>query len=198
MLDVIYVATRNRHKVEEFRELLAPVTANVRPLPDEAGTCPENGASFEANAVEKAVFYARYCPGWVLADDSGICVDALGGAPGVMSARYAGVHGDSAANNRKLLSALAEVPAEERKAEFVCAIAVWNHALGRGLVVRGTLRGQVATELSGSGGFGYDPLFYVPELGKTLAELTAEEKNRWSHRARAVDALIAAWKGDVP
>ncbi|WP_029420072.1 RdgB/HAM1 family non-canonical purine NTP pyrophosphatase [Alicyclobacillus macrosporangiidus] len=198
MLDVIYIATRNPHKVEEFRQLLAPVAQDVRPLPEEAGACPENGVSFEANAVEKAVFYARYCPGWVLADDSGICVDALGGAPGVMSARYAGVHGDSAANNQKLLSALAEVPAAERTAEFVCAIAVWNHRLGRGWVVRGTVRGQVATALSGSGGFGYDPLFYVPELGKTLAELTAEEKNRWSHRARAVDALIAAWKGEVP
>ncbi|MCL6516586.1 RdgB/HAM1 family non-canonical purine NTP pyrophosphatase [Alicyclobacillus sp.] len=199
MPEVIYVATRNPHKVDEFRALLAGVAERVEPLPDGTGECPENGVSFEANAVEKAVYYARFCPGWVLADDSGLCVDALDGAPGVRSARYAGVHGDSAANNRKLLAALADVPPADRRAQFVCAIAVWHREARRGWVVRGEVPGYIAQVPAGAGGFGYDPLFWLPELGRTFAELSAEEKNRWSHRARAVQALLAVWgRGDVP
>jgi XTP/dITP diphosphohydrolase len=194
-VNVLYIATKNAHKVDEFRRMLKELAMDVRPLPEAVPDCPEQSISFEANAVEKAAFYADHCDGWVLADDSGLCVDALGGAPGVLSARYAGVHGDSAANNAKLLRELDGLPMSEREASFVSVLALYNKRIGTGLVVRGEVRGLIAEQPRGQGGFGYDPLFYVPELGRTYAELSAEEKNRVSHRAKAVQLLIRLWRG---
>jgi non-canonical purine NTP pyrophosphatase (RdgB/HAM1 family) len=121
----------------------------------------------------------------VMADDSGLEVDALGGAPGVQSARYAGRHGDDASNNRQLLKNLKGVPAGKRKARFVCEIALASPQ-GILLTVRGTVEGLVMEEPRGKGGFGYDPLFYYPPLGKTFGELSAEEKNKISHRSKAL------------
>ncbi|MCL6592875.1 MAG: RdgB/HAM1 family non-canonical purine NTP pyrophosphatase [Alicyclobacillus sp.] len=192
-MDPIFIASHNLHKVEEFRQLLAPLQAEVRPLPAGLPTCPEDGHSFEANALEKAVFYSRWCDGWVLADDSGLCVDALQGAPGVNSARYSGVHGDDAANNQKLLQALAGTPDEQRTAVFVCALAVWSRQTQAGWVVRGAVRGRIAHAPRGSYGFGYDPLFILSATGCTMAELSAEEKQQVSHRAEAVRRLLQQW-----
>jgi XTP/dITP diphosphohydrolase len=187
---VIYIASKNVHKVAEFERMLAPLGWPVRALPDGLPASPEGGSSFAANAMEKASFYGAYCPGWVLADDSGLCVDALNGRPGVWSARYAGVPGDDAANNRKLLAELKSVPMHRRGAEFVCALALWRNDSGTGIVVTGKVRGCILEAPRGSGGFGYDPLFLVPELGRTFAEMSGEEKNRHSHRRAAVDKLL--------
>jgi XTP/dITP diphosphohydrolase len=194
-VDTIYIATKNAHKVEEFAALLQSLPVSVLPLPDGVPDCPETGTTFESNAMQKASFYAAYCDSWVLADDSGLCVNWLRGAPGIHSARYAGVHGDSAANNEKLLRALDGVPESERNAQFVCVLALYHHGRGTGYVVRGEVRGRIASRPSGHSGFGYDPLFYVPELGCTYADLPIEVKNAVSHRARAVQALIRLWRG---
>ncbi|WP_035452325.1 RdgB/HAM1 family non-canonical purine NTP pyrophosphatase [Alicyclobacillus herbarius] len=189
-MQIIFVASKNRHKVMEFERLLAPLGADVRPLPDGIPEAPETGTQFVSNAVEKAYFYAPYCDGWVLADDSGLCVDALGGQPGVLSARYAGRHGDDVANNQKLLQELRGVPVAERTAEFVCALSLWHHRRALGFTVLGSVPGTVLAEPRGAHGFGYDPLFYVPEVAKTFAEMVPEEKNQFSHRKRAVDKLL--------
>ncbi|MCL6593193.1 MAG: RdgB/HAM1 family non-canonical purine NTP pyrophosphatase [Alicyclobacillus sp.] len=192
-MDPIFIASHNVHKVEEFRQLLTPLQAEVRPLPTGLPDCPEDAHSFEANALEKAVFYSRWCAGWVLADDSGLCVDALQGEPGIHSARYSGVHGDDAANNRKLLQALAGTPDEQRTAVFVCALAVWSGTAQTGFVVRGEVRGRIAHAPRGRHGFGYDPLFILPAKGCTMAELLPAEKQQVSHRAVAVRRLLQQW-----
>ncbi len=188
------MATTNRHKLDEFAAMLAAWRVQVEPLPDGLPPCPEHGQSFEANAVEKAVYYAALVNGWVMADDSGLTVDALGGRPGVMSARYAGEHGNDAANNAKLLAELAGVPPEQRTARYVCAVALWHGGLGRGYVARGELVGRIAEAPAGSHGFGYDPLFYLPARGKTVAELDPAEKHEISHRRRALERAITLWQ----
>ena len=193
----IVVASKNNHKIAEFQAILSPWKLDVTGLPQGVPESPEHGSSFEANAIEKAVFYSSFVNGWVLADDSGLCVDALEGRPGIFSARYAGVHGDDAANRQKLLADLREVPDAARSASFACAIAVFHRGLGEGLVVRSDVLGSILTEEHGEGGFGYDPLFYHPESGKTFSELSAEQKNRLSHRAKAVERLMAQWKGEA-
>lgn len=190
----IYIASKNSHKIREYQSLLSVLDWQVRPLPDEVPDCKETGESFEANAVEKAVFYSRILEDWVLADDSGLAVSALGGEPGVFSARYAGTHGDDAANNRKLLGRLESFPENQRIAEFICSIALWNGQLGLGTIVTGRVEGKILHSPRGNAGFGYDPLFEYPPLGKSFAELTASEKNEVSHRFRAVQALTRAWR----
>lgn len=179
----------------EFDELFRPFGLTLRPVPDEAGEAPETGSTFEENAIQKALYYGRQVDGWVIADDSGICVDVLGGAPGVHSARFAGTHGDDAANNRKLLEQLRGVPEPARGAKFVCALAVWRNDGRDVLVVRGEVAGRVTTSIRGGAGFGYDPLFYLPAVDKTFAELSQAEKNQISHRARAVSRLMEVWEG---
>jgi len=145
----------------------------------------EDGDTFEANAVKKAREAARAAGCDALADDSGLCVAALDGAPGVYSARYAGEHATDEENNAKLLAALDGV--EDRRAKFVSVVAL---ASGDAVTTaRGEVEGVIAHAPSGSGGFGYDPLFFVPELGQTFAEIPAEVKNTLSHRARALAAL---------
>lgn len=196
----VHIASRNPHKLAEFAALLAPYSITVRGLSDAIPVSPETGETFEANAVQKAMFYGKWVDGWVLADDSGICVDALHGAPGVYSARFAGAHGDDAANNQKLLGLLAETPVAERTAQFVCAVAAWRRDSAHPIVAVGEVAGRVDATVRGASGFGYDGLFYVPNLDRTFAELSFEEKNRISHRAQAVRRLMDMWEvpADAP
>jgi XTP/dITP diphosphohydrolase len=150
--------------------------------------CVEDGATFEENAIRKATHYGPYAQGPLFADDSGLEVDALGGAPRVFSARFAGPHATDEANNRLLLEKLAGVT--EREARFVCAIALIESGAVRG-VFRGVVEGIIAREPRGTGGFGYDPLFYYPPFRCTFGEATAEQKFAVSHRGRALRAMLA-------
>ncbi len=195
-MDLLLV-TGNRHKAAEFSALLAAegmTDIRLLSLNDVGldGEVDENGETFEENALIKARYGAAH--GYVsIADDSGLEVDALGGAPGVHSARYAGVHGDDAANNRLLLQNMIRIPEEKRTAGFVCAIAcVWPD--GRNFTVRGEARGRVLFHEEGTGGFGYDPLFLSDDHGKTYASLTPEEKNSVSHRQRAVKLFVQTFR----
>ncbi len=191
----VVLASRNRGKVAELQRLLSAELSDVIELKslDDVGITDEieeNGTTFEENAEIKA--RAAAASGFAgLGDDSGLAVDALGGAPGVYSARYAGEHGNDAANNAKLLTELSEKTC--RAAAFVCALAL---VFPDGRVVRatGSVKGEILTSPRGEGGFGYDPLFYYPAFGKSFAELTREEKNEISHRGAAVRALAAELK----
>jgi XTP/dITP diphosphohydrolase len=183
------LGTKNQHKVSEIEEILLKVPFHLVPLRDDVPEAPEDEPTLEGNAIQKAAFYAKESGTYCLADDSGLEVDALGGDPGVLSARYAGPNCSPADNRNKLLEALRGVPALRRTARFRCVIALAN---GAGEVVAtadGSLEGTIIDEERGERGFGYDSIF-VPEGGtKTLAELTGEEKNAMSHRGRALRAL---------
>lgn len=185
------LATHNAHKIRELTALFAKNGIDIALVSlDEvgfSGEITEDGKSFEDNALIKARAAASVCNMTAIADDSGLEVDALGGAPGVYSARYAGT-GIDVDNNAKLLKALDGVPEEKRTARFVCVMAI-VFPDGRELTVRGEVHGYIASQPSGSGRFGYDPLFYYPPLGATFASLEPEVKNSVSHRANAVTAL---------
>jgi len=186
----LVVASGNTHKVQEVKKILAPMGFHVRSMKEikKELDIQEDGGSFEENALIKARALSAISREIVLADDSGLEVEALDGAPGIYSARYAGVHGDDQANNDRLLRELEDVPWEKRGARFYCAIAVvFPH--GEEIVVNGECKGFIGYEPKGTNGFGYDPLFYIPELGKTFAQLEPEEKNRISHRSRALKKL---------
>lgn len=189
----LVVATGNEGKLREIRALLAGLPFEV--IAQSAlgvSAAIEDGSSFLANALIKARHAAAATGAAALADDSGLEVDALGGAPGIYSARYAGPAADDAANNCKLIAALASVPPAERRARYRCAIA---YVEGPGdeapLTAEGVWEGFIVDEPRGSGGFGYDPHFWLPELQKTAAELPAEEKNRQSHRGQALNLFAA-------
>jgi XTP/dITP diphosphohydrolase len=189
LISTVVLATRNPGKAREFRALLSAGGLTVFDLAAAgvpAAEIEETGATFAENARLKALAVSRTIDLPVLADDSGLEVAALGGRPGVHSARYAGAGATDRDRIEKLLAELG--PAPDRSARFVCALAL---AQGGAVVaeVEGECRGEIARRPQGSGGFGYDPLFRIPELGRTFAELTAEEKNRWSHRERAVRLL---------
>jgi XTP/dITP diphosphohydrolase len=197
----ILIATSNPGKFREIVEVLsaesdAPAADGVRwlslaDLPGKIAPPTEDGRTFAANAALKARHYARASGRWTLADDSGLEVDALGGEPGVRSARYGGVPPGSSreaatrANNRRLIAILAGVPAERRTARFRCALALSDGERIL-LTAEGSVQGRIIDEPRGANGFGYDPHFFVPQLGKTMAELPAEEKNRISHRGQAL------------
>ncbi|MFC4737475.1 XTP/dITP diphosphatase [Bacillus daqingensis] len=184
----IFIASNNKGKIKEFADFFREYDADVKSLADlpEAIDVVEDGDTFEANAVKKAEEIGRRFNRAVLADDSGLEVDSLNGAPGIYSARYAGEAKSDEANNAKLLRELDG--AADRRARFVCVLALYRP--GRETVtVRGTAEGEIGTELHGEGGFGYDPLFYVPGEKRFMAELSREEKNRISHRADAVRKL---------
>ncbi len=189
MLDrPIILATRNPGKIQEFRDLLADFSVEFRSLND-FGPIPgvvEDGSTFEENAYKKASQTARVLGFPALADDSGLVVEALDGAPGVRSARYAGDGASDDENNRKLLQAMEG--RGERKAAFACVISI---AVPRGpaLTYEAWCEGEIALQAAGSNGFGYDPVFFYPPLGKTFAELSTEEKNRVSHRGQAMTEL---------
>ena len=191
---IVYCATSNPGKLREFQ--LAAPDFDVRALPKSVPPPEEHGDTFEANAIEKAVAYGRHTGGYLFADDSGLEVDALGGAPGVHSARYAGDHAGNnatdAANNALLLERLRGV--DNRTARFVCVIAL---VLDGKLVktFRGAVEGHVIDEARGPGGFGYDPLFYCPSFGCTFGEATIDQKMQVSHRARALAAMFTYLRG---
>jgi len=187
----ILIATKNRGKLREVQDILAglPVVwATLDQIPD-LPDAVEDADTFAGNAERKAMHYARLTGLWTLADDSGLEVDALGGAPGVYSARYAGRQGDDAANNKQLIAQLAGVPPEQRTARFRCAVAL---AGPEGILATacGTFEGLIVDDPRGTNGFGYDPHFFVPELGMTAAQLPPEQKNRISHRAQALAAIL--------
>ncbi len=191
MENILVIATFNRHKSEEIRAILPGLRLELRSLADfpGAGAPEETGATLAENALIKAAAAAKFCGHWALADDTGLEVDALGGAPGIRSARYAGESASFGENNVKLLSALAGRTERERTARFVCVAALVSPD-GRSEVCRGTLEGAIIGAPRGSNGFGYDPVFEVAGTGRTLAEFSAAEKNAISHRVRALRGLI--------
>ena len=195
----IVLASRNAHKIKELYAFISPIDPSIEILSLDdigyVGDIEENGTTYEENALTKARTAVeagghRYA---AIADDSGLSVDALDGAPGVYSARYAGGHGDDAANNALLLKNLAHLPESERTARFVCCIAL-VYPDGREMTVRGETEGVIINEARGNGGFGYDPYFYYQPFGKTFAELSAEEKNAISHRGKAIAKVAEVLK----
>jgi XTP/dITP diphosphohydrolase len=191
----LLVATSNQGKLRELKQLLAPLDLDVMGLDqlDNPPVVTEDGATFTDNARKKALTLARFSGCLTLADDSGLCVDPLDGAPGVFSARYAGEQGDDKANNVRLVKELRETPLNQRKAHFHCCIALaWPD--GRCNTVDGRVDGLIIDQERGTHGFGYDPLFLVPEYGKTMAELPADIKNRISHRGRALQKILPLLK----
>lgn len=187
----IVLASSNPGKLGEIRALLAGSGLEVRPQNEFAvPAAAETGLTFIENAIIKARNASRATNRPALADDSGLCVDALDGAPGVHSARYAGPDAGDADNLAKLLSALANVRAERRSARFQCVLALLRHADDPiPIVCQGTWEGWIQTEPTGSNGFGYDPVFHVPDHGCSAADLDSDTKNRMSHRGRALMAL---------
>lgn len=194
----IVLATRNKNKIREFKVLFdeqADLDINVLSLDDIGffGDIEEGGETFEENAIIKASVASKM--GYIgIADDSGLCVEALGGAPGVYSARFSG--GSDEDNNDLLLEKLNGV--ENRNAKYVCAIACVFPDHSNDFVVSGECHGQILDKRHGTGGFGYDPLFYFPEFDKTFAEIDLSEKNKVSHRAIALRALVEKLKRVLP
>ena len=185
----IVVGTRNNGKVREIQTALADLPFAVVGLPEtDIPDVEETGTTFQENAILKARHYCQFTGEYCLADDSGLEVDALDGEPGVYSARYAGLDATDAANNEKLLTVLKEVPPSGRTARFR-SVLVLAGPDGSLLLVDGVCEGVILDEARGKGGFGYDPLFYMPSQGKTMAEMTIEEKNRISHRGNALNAF---------
>ena len=186
----LVVATANSGKLREFRSLLAGLPFRLTSLGELQLPSPEEtGSSFLENATLKARHAAALSASAALADDSGLEVDALGAAPGILSARYAGPKADDAANNAKLVEALAGLPAERRSARYRCALVFVESADAPALAAHGVWEGVILDAPRGTGGFGYDPYFWLPGLKKTVAELSPEEKNRRSHRGAAARAL---------
>ena len=185
----LIIASNNAHKLVEIKAILGGEFEQILSL-REAGIVHEtveDGVSFAENAAKKAREIAEISDCFALADDSGLCVDALGGAPGIYSARYSGVHGDDAANRAKLLRELAGC--EDRGAHFACAVALAGPD-GSLVEAEGAVYGAIALAEAGENGFGYDPVFYLPEFGQTMAQLPPEVKNTLSHRSRALHALL--------
>ncbi len=185
----LIIASNNAHKLSEMKAILAPFFEEVLSM-REAGIeheTVEDGETFMENAVKKARELAEISGCCAVADDSGLCVDALGGAPGVFSARFSGVHGDDKANNRLLLKRLEN--ARDRKAHYACAVALaWPD--GRLLTAEDYLYGEIAYDERGTNGFGYDPLFLLSDRGLRTAEISPEEKNAISHRGKALRQLV--------
>lgn len=190
------IASNNKNKIVEIKEILKGLDYHILSLKDKGIDIDveEDGETFEANAEKKSTEICKYllekgennfC---VLSDDSGIAVDILNGEPGVYSARYAGNHGDDEGNNRKLLEKLQGLGELERKARFVCAISLVDSDM-KSITVRGETEGYVLNGYDGNGGFGYDPLFFSYDLQKSFGVATADEKNRVSHRGRALQKL---------
>ncbi|GAE30172.1 XTP/dITP diphosphatase [Halalkalibacter hemicellulosilyticus] len=192
MKQEVIIATLNEGKVHEFKQLFSADKWIVRSLKDfsKMADIMEDGQTFAENATIKAETLSKELGRMVIADDSGLIIDALDGRPGIYSARYAGEKKDDEANMRKVLQELEDVPSEDRSARFFCAIAV-ARPNEQTLVYEGACEGYIAREKSGTYGFGYDPIFYVPDLQRTMAELTPQEKNERSHRAKAIAQLFA-------
>jgi len=192
MINKIVLASGNRGKLKEFSEIFAPLQIDVMPQSDFAvQDAEETGLSFVENAIIKARHAARVTGLPALSDDSGLEVDVLNGAPGIYSARYAGAGCGDDENNRKLLQALEQVPAEQRSARFQCVLVFMRHAEDpTPLICQGNWEGMILDAPRGHNGFGYDPLFFVPELNCASAELSSEQKQKYSHRGKAVRQFI--------
>ncbi|WP_031499037.1 RdgB/HAM1 family non-canonical purine NTP pyrophosphatase [Bryobacter aggregatus] len=178
----LYLATSNPGKIREFTGIDVEMMPGLKALP----LAPETGDTFEANAIEKALYYGAHVDGWLIAEDSGLEIDVLGGAPGVHSARWAG---DDEANNQKLVREMAGQPL--RTARYVCVIALVHGTTVLG-TFRGTVEGEILDAPRGEGGFGYDPYFLYPPFGQTFAEIPKERKSEVSHRGAAI-RLLSAW-----
>lgn len=194
---ILVLGTANRKKGLELAELVAPLGLTVRTLADfpQALSVAETGDTFAANAALKAVEQAMHLGQWVLADDSGLAVDALGGAPGVYSARYAGPNASDEDNNRHLLAELANAPLERRTAHYVCHATLADPAGAIRAEAEDYCHGRILLDYRGAGGFGYDPLFEIIEYHRTFGELSAAVKAVLSHRGRAMRRLLPTLRG---
>jgi XTP/dITP diphosphohydrolase len=186
----VIIATRNKGKIREIRGALKRLDLRIHALSNFSGVpeIEEDGKSFTENALKKARFYSKYFGKLTIADDSGLEVDSLNGLPGIYSARYAGEGTSSQENNRKLLREMQGLPISKRGARFVCILAVASPD-GKEITIEGSCKGRIGFEEKGRRGFGYDPLFILPTRGKTMAELSLEEKNKISHRGKALKKL---------
>jgi len=196
MIDTWVLASGNTGKLAEMRALLAPLHVQILPQSEfDVPDAVEDGLAFVDNALIKARHAARLTGRPAIADDSGLAVDSLAGAPGIYSARYAGVHGDDAANNAKLLTALEDMDDTQRSAAFHCCVVATRHASDPvPVIAHGVWRGRILRAARGTNGFGYDPLFWVDSEGASAAELTSERKNRISHRGLAMQQLVERLK----
>lgn len=195
----IIFATGNQHKMKEIREILGDIGLEIVSM-KEAGLeadIVEDGKTFEENAMIKATEIAKLCDDIVLAEDSGLEIDYLDKAPGIMSARFMGEDTSYDIKNQALIDKLEGVPKEKRTARFVCAIVAVLPS-GKQIVTRGTIEGMIGYEIAGENGFGYDPIFYVEEYGCTTAQLSPEEKNKVSHRGNALMAMKEKLEKEVP
>lgn len=194
MIEVV-LATKNEGKVREFREIMKDLPVRMLSLKDfpDFGDIKEDGLTFEENALKKARALSSFSKDVAIADDSGLAVDLLNGAPGVFSARYAGPDARDQENNLKLLRDMEGVPVEKRGAAFICAIAIVTPD-GKEYVVTGECRGRIGSEMRGNEGFGYDPLFIPDGFEKSFAELGLEIKNGISHRFKAIEAMKGVLK----
>jgi XTP/dITP diphosphohydrolase len=187
----LLIATKEPGKVREIKKLLVGLPLKILSLKDiklpKNFSIIEDGHTFAQNAIKKAKAYGNFSQLLTLADDSGLCVDALSGQPGIKSARYC--QGSPQARIKKLLSALAPVPFQKRTAQFVCVLALYNPKTGKVKIKRGECCGLIIKTLKGKRGFGYDPVFYLPNLKKTFSQISIKEKNRLSHRAKAIKKI---------
>ncbi|MBB2483078.1 XTP/dITP diphosphatase [Bacillus sp. APMAM] len=188
----VIIATKNKGKAKEFEKLFSPYDIKVQTLLDfpDVSDIEETGSTFEENAILKAETISKRFNRMVISDDSGLIVDALNGRPGVYSARFAGEEKNDEANIRKVLAELENVPQEDRTARFYCAIALAIPG-EETRTVSGTCEGEILKEKRGTHGFGYDPIFFIKDKGKSMAEISSEEKNLISHRAKAIQKLIS-------
>lgn len=187
----LVLATRNSGKIQEIKAMIADLPFEVWSIQDFPG-CPESEEpydSYQENALDKAKVVGDFCQTWVLADDSGLEIDALDGAPGVLSARYAGPRATYQDNCEKVLREMADVPIDRRQAQFYCCMVLY-HPSGKRFQSLGTLPGLINTTAMGQKGFGYDPIFFLPEQNRTLAQLSLAEKNRISHRTKALQDML--------
>jgi XTP/dITP diphosphohydrolase len=188
----IVLASRNHKKAREVSEILAPAGFMVIPVTEfpDVPEVEEDGLTFAANAARKASEVARQLNRWVIGEDSGLQVDALGGAPGIYSARYSGAGATDEKNNQKLIADLANVPDEKRGAGYLCSVALSDPNGDIRIACEGTCRGRILNEANGEGGFGYDPYFLIPEYHLTFGQLSSVVKHRLSHRARAFATFV--------
>jgi XTP/dITP diphosphohydrolase len=186
-LRTIVLASRNKKKAREVAEILAPAGFSVIPVTEfpDVPEVEEDGLTFADNAAKKASEVARALNRWVIGEDSGLQVDALGGAPGIYSARFSGPGATDTSNNQKLMAELSAVPDAKRGAGYLCSVALSDPAGKIRIACEGTCRGRILSEASGNGGFGYDPYFLIPEYHMTFGQLSSVVKHRLSHRARA-------------
>ena len=192
----MFLASSNPGKLREYRVLAggSPIDVALVPNFSEIPPFEESAPTFAENSAGKALYYSRFAKGIVLADDSGLVVPALGGAPGVLSARYAGPGASDADRVQRLLRDMREFEGEDRKARFVCVTSLAQNSRVTA-VLSDSVEGLIAREPKGSDGFGYDPVFFFPQLGRTYAQVTREEKNQYSHRGRAFRKALALSQG---